>query len=161
LAAEAIEMPLGIWRKYRHIVENMHPSIRFIWYLLANHFGAFEVRRMLKKNNVLSARYIHSTKAHHIVYGCPIARLIPLRFITTLQPDLVYYLTVSQTERERRISNRKNNTVKDKDSKALFEVDRVFRTLHGLIEIDTTHLNEEDVAEIIFQDIKKRTSREP
>lgn len=154
LDAIAIEMPNGIWLKYRHLVENTHPTIRFFYYVLANQFASFDIRKLLRKKPVICDRFIYSTKAHHIIYGCRISRFFPLQLIANKQPDLVYYLTVSQRERERRISGRKKNNKKDFDSKTLEKVDKVFRSLPGMIEIDTTNLNAEEVSDAILLTIR-------
>ena len=158
LDAIAIEMPDGVWRKYRHIVEDANPTIRFLYYVLANQFASFSIRKFLRKKHVICGRFIHSTKAHHIIYGCHISRFFPLWLIANKQPDFVYYLTASKQEREMRISERKKNNIKDLDSKTLEKIDKVFRSLPCMIKIDTTHLNAEEVSNVIFLDIKRKIS---
>lgn len=156
LGAVAIEMPNGIWRKYRHVVENAHPTIRFFYYVLSNQFASLSIRKMLRKSHVVCARFAYSTKAHHIIYGCRISKFFPLWLVANKQPTLVYYLTVSQQERERRLFNRKKNNAKDLDSEALEKVNKAFQSLPGMINVDTTNLNAEEVSNTIFLDITSR-----
>jgi thymidylate kinase len=152
----AVKTPMGIWDKYRNLAENAHPSLRFIYYAIANHVACLHIKHLLKKNNVVCDRYSHSTKAHHVAYGCSIAYYTPLHFLSTRHPDLVYYLSVNSSERERRISNRLKNKPKDLDSRSLQKVHRIFRLLPGMIEINTTYLNEKEVVNIIIHDIEKK-----
>ena len=156
LGARAIATPGGIWRKYRSLVENAHPTIRFLYYVISNHFSSFVIRRMLKESHVICDRFSHSTKAHHVAYGSRIARYYPLALMANCQPDLVYYLSVSSEEREIRIKNRPGNAQKDLDSSALKRVHRIFRLLPGMTEIDTTHLDEDKVTSLIYRDIKNK-----
>lgn len=160
LKGTIIKTPTGIWSKYRHLVENAHPSIRFLYYTIANHAACLHIRQQLKKTHVVCDRFWHSTKAHHIVYGCRIAYFAPLWMLGNKRPDLVYYLSVSSLERERRILNRPGNKEKDIDSRSLKKAHRIFRKLPGIIEIDTTLLNEEEVVNIIIEDINNRFGRD-
>lgn len=160
IGATVTKTPTGLWRKYRNLVENTHPTLRFIYYTLANYDAGMRIRRSLKKSHVICDRYAHSTKAHHIVYGCRIARLLPLWSIASRQPDLVYYLTAEKKEREKRISKREENNKKDLDSEALERVHEVFQNLPGIIKINTTHLSIAEVSSIILQDIRNKLSSE-
>ena len=155
-----IKTPIGIWNKYRHLVEKAHPSVRFFFYTIANHVACFHIRYSLKKTSVICDRFWHSTKAHHVAYGCPIASCIPLWLLGNKKPDVVYYLSVSTKEREKRIQKRSNNIEGDFDSKFLRRVHKIFKKLPGLIEINTTFLNEEDVVRLIINDIQKRLGRD-
>lgn len=160
LGATAIESPMGLYRKYRWIVEDRHPTIRFIYYLLANIFNSFKIKKLLKKDHIVCGRFIHSTKAHHMIYGCTLARIIPISFLFLLskKPSATYYLSVDTPEREKRISNRNNNK-KDLDSQSLEKVHTAFKGMPGMIEIDTTSISQEDVANIILKDISSRFGR--
>ncbi|MDP2709153.1 MAG: dTMP kinase [bacterium] len=159
LGAQVIETPQGWWRKYRYLVENSHPTIRFLYYTVANHFSSISIRSILKRNSVVCSRFIHSTKAHHIVYGCKLAYWLPLNMLANKKPDLVYYLYVNQVERERRINQRATNTEKDRESKTLKKVHRIFCKLPGLTRIDTSGISEQEVANIICDDIDSKTAR--
>jgi thymidylate kinase len=155
-----VKTPTGIWNKYRHLVENVHPTIRFIYYAMANHFACLHIRRELKKANVVCDRFWHSTKAHHMAYGCKVAYHLPLWILGNKSPDLVYYLSVSTSERERRVRNRLDNKAKDLDSKSLRKTHGIFLKLPHLIKINTTFLSEENVIDAIVNDIAKRIGRE-
>ena len=155
--ATSIETPSGLMRKYRHLVENAHPTIRFLYYVLANHIQSFSIRKLLRENSVICSRFAHSTKAHHAIYGCFIARHAPLWILANQKPDLIFYLMVQREEREKRIYNRKNNNAKDLDSAALEKVDKTFRALPGMIHIDTTYLSADEVSDKIIRHINART----
>ncbi len=40
LGAHSLETPCGVMRKYRKLVESSHPTVRFLYYVIANYFGS-------------------------------------------------------------------------------------------------------------------------
>ena len=153
LGARFYQTPSGFFRNCRDVVENWHPMLRFFLYLSASIHSSFEISRILKENPVVCDRYIYSTWTYHMVYGCKFLEHISLHWLPIRHPDTVYYLCVSKREREERISSRRNNTKKDMDSDLLEKVDKVFKKLKILVQINTTNRNKEEVVNTIFKHI--------
>ncbi len=151
------QTPSGFWRKHRHRVENAPVFFRFIFYLLATIHASFEISRILKNKSVICDRYIHSTWAYHIVYGCNFLKYVPLYLLPIKKPDKVYHLMVSRTEREKRISNRKHNVQRDLDSDSLETVHSNLVQLPNLIPVDTNGLSQEQVAHFIFKNLQEQS----
>ena len=152
LGAVNYKTPSGRWQKYRSVVEDRHPFIRFIYYLLSTVCSSLEISKLLRRNSVVCDRYIHSTWCHHIVYGCRFLKSIPVSRLPVKKPDLIYYLTVTSSEREKRINMRKGNNLKDKDSESLLKVHKYFSRIKDMRRVDTTHRDVTEVVDLIFRD---------
>ena len=153
LRAVYYKTPSGLWQKYRRIVENKNPLLRFTYYLFATICSSFEISGILKKKSVVCDRYIYSTWCHHFVYGCRFLKLMPVHSFPVKKPDLIFYLSVSDNERERRISMRKGNTEKDKDSLTLMEIQKNFSKISNMKKIDTTNCKVSEVVEKIYSEV--------
>ncbi|OIO07680.1 hypothetical protein AUJ27_02095 [Candidatus Falkowbacteria bacterium CG1_02_37_44] len=149
------QTPSKFWRKKRNIVENSNVVIRFFYYFIATIFSTVEIRKILKTESVICDRYVYSTWAYHIVYGFSLLRFVSpfLIFYAFQKPDKAYYLYVSRTERENRISNRSKNTLKDRDSDTLKKTQEEFIKFSDLVIIDTSNINVEKVVNLITKDL--------
>lgn len=93
--------PPKIMRPLRELADKSHPRIRFVYYLLGNIIGSKEIKKLLKKKNVVADWYIFSTIAYHSV-------LLNKRFKIPkiLMPDKIFYVYASIPEIEKRLSSR-------------------------------------------------------
>ena len=154
LSSEFFQTPAGFWCKHRGMVEHCRLAFRFAFYLLAAFHTSFLISRMLKKKPVVCDRYIHSTWAHHTVYGCRFLKHISPGMLPIKIPDRIYYLYASREVRENRISDRKGNTDKDWDSDTLGQVHGTFMTFKEITLIDSTDLTRDQVVNKIIEDLK-------
>ncbi|MBF0120747.1 MAG: dTMP kinase [Desulfobacterales bacterium] len=145
--------PSGFWLKHRHLVENKSSLIRFLYYSIALIDSSRKISKILKNKAVICDRYIYSTWAYHIAYGCRFLKYIPFYILPIITPDVICYLYVSKEERLKRIINRENNTNKDFDSAALEKIHNIFMEYKDMIVIDTTNLSKEEVIEILYSAI--------
>ena len=81
---------------------------------------------------------------------------VPIR-----KPDFIYYLSVSNEEREKRISKRRCNNYKDKDSDSLIKVHKQFANIVYMKKIDTTDQNIKQVVDAICRNLSKRFNQKP
>jgi thymidylate kinase len=151
IGAEFFQTPSGTWRKYRGIVENAHPILRFFYYLCATVCSSCELPGLLQDRPVVCDRYIYSTWCYHIVYGCNFLRRVDLHSAPVIWPDAVFFLYVNSAEREKRVSCRSNNTKKDMESDILEKVQSDFLKMKGMHIIDTSKLTPEGVLQAVLR----------
>lgn len=159
LGAVFYQTPSGVWRKYRNIVEGKPPIIRCIYYLFATIASSFEISAMLRYNSVVCDRYIYSTWAYHLGYGCNCLKVVPFYRLPITKPNKTYYLQVDNSERERRIRFRNNNTYRDMDSVSLDSINNIFMSMGNLVCVDTTGLCEDDVVELLITQVKSNNNQ--
>lgn len=130
-------------------VEGRADQLRPLFFAIGNALCSRRAESLLMDAPVVLDRYVYTTVAWHVALG--LKPKFPWRDLDLLRPDAAFVLT-TQTESARltRLASRANGA-SDRDRYAS-EADEGTRTAYmdllrsyGLIEIDTTRLNPEEV----------------
>lgn len=136
-------------RFLKKYADKLPPALRYRYFYLGNVLGSFEIKRLLRKNNVVCDQYIYSTAAYHcVILGKHLK--IPRKI---LHPDTVIYLEASPQKIEKRIEKRgKRKRYEGKDF--LPEVDKKYREY--IKNINPIFINTENTIEMCLRLIKNQ-----
>jgi thymidylate kinase len=101
-----IATPIDEYQKYRKMA-NSNNVARFFYFLSAVVSASDVIRRLLQDGKtVIVDRYIDSTFACHEALGVNTTNLVNEEALDIVQPDYIFYLTIPDDERHKRLTQR-------------------------------------------------------
>lgn len=93
-------------KPYRNFFDQKPPLVRFLYYVVVPLTNYQRIEQFRKTSDVFLDRTVASTIAYHLAYGLSRQwiKIIPERLLR--QIDLMFYFTVSESERRRRLLQR-------------------------------------------------------
>src|SRR5262249_6496329 len=108
------------------------------------------IRELLKTGSVVCDRFIYSTVVYHAAMDDRVHALAETTGL--LVPDYVFVLTANEETRAKRLAERQNKSVLEKDPSLQRRVDELFKA-QGYPIIDTTNTQVGDVVNIILRSL--------
>jgi thymidylate kinase len=143
---------------YRKLMDRYtQPEINLAFYLHSNHRLDNRVKNELEATHVVLDRYYPSTIAYHSLKLDRNIDHLMKNMITV--PDRIYFLTATQEKVDERYEkstrSKKNPRFHGLDGAADKEFRRIFKDMHNVMMVDTTHMSLEETFDVVWDDFKK------
>lgn len=157
LRATYYKSPGGPFAEARKIVDEVvDPITRYFFYRTAVQYDSGVIRNLLASTPVVCDRYIYSTVVCHTAMDERVQGLFEVTGL--VMPDYVFILTADEDVRVRRLAERPNISVIERNLPLQQKMNQLFKA-QGYPVIDTTHTKVEDVVGMILEHLSEREKK--
>ena len=141
--------PSKFLRPFRFIADTCPPIFRYYFYSFGNHITDWELKRLLRNNDVVCDRYIYSTVVYHEVL---LNRKLKIQNMAL--PDKIIYVSADWDVVKKRLPERK---VKSRHERFDFLIkvkkkyDKLFSKMKNVIRIDTSKKSVDDIVKYLIK----------